>query len=162
MSTTHHDSATTWRDLADALTPAQIAYIERWEARPDEPPSADGSPRPEAEHQRTLLFTAREFVGQNAAAALYADVPPPPEDGQHYPWEHDGDGKWFRFFAGTTRDLGKTTVTISGLQYADGTITRSISVDGDDESLDATQARKIATALLDAADELDRLTGGAG
>jgi hypothetical protein len=32
MNTTHDDNATTWRDLADALTPEQIRRFERFEA----------------------------------------------------------------------------------------------------------------------------------
>lgn len=156
---THDDNATDWRDLRDALTPSQVAYLENWESHPELPPLADGgSPSPE-DHARALLFSAREYVSQNAAAALYADVAPPPEDGEHYHWEHDGDGKWFRFFAGSTREVGDTTVMINGLQSADGTITRSISIDGDSEGLDAARARAIAAAVLDAADELDRLEG---
>lgn len=157
MSTTHDDNATTWRDLADALTPHQVAYIEDWEAHPELPPMADGKPAPYGAHQAGLLFTAREYVKQNAAAAYFADVAPPAEDGEHYPWEHDGDGKWFRLFYGTTRKVGDVQVMLSGLQGCDGTITRSISVDGDSESLEAMQARQIAAALLDAADELERL-----
>jgi hypothetical protein len=157
MTTTHDDNATTWRDLADALTPHQIAYLENWEQHPEIPPMADWSAPPPERHAAALLFSAREYVGQNAAAALYADVAPPPEDGQHYPWEHDGDGKWFRFFAGTARELGETSVTITGLQSADGSIERTISIDGSDEGLDASTARQIAAALIEAADELERL-----
>jgi hypothetical protein len=67
---------------------------------------ADGKPAPYGAHQAGLLFTAREYVQQNAAAALFADVPPPPDPGTLYPWENDGDGKWFRFFAGTAREIG--------------------------------------------------------
>ena len=157
MTTTYDDNATSWRDLADALTPPQVAYHENWESLPDLPPMVDGSAAPPAEHERALLFTAREYVGRNAAAALYADVAPPPEDGRYYPWEHDGNGEWFRFFAGTTREVGKTAVTISGLQYVDGTIRRSVSVDGDSEGFDATRARLVAAALIEAAEELERL-----
>jgi hypothetical protein len=151
------DDATTWRDLADALTPHQIAYLENWESRPDLPPRADGSARPSAQHERALLFTAREYSGQNAAAALYADIAPPPEVGQHYPWEHFGDGTWTRFFVGTTRKVGSAEVMITGLQSSDGSIERSIGVDGASDSLDASNARTLAAALLEAADELDRL-----
>lgn len=158
MNTTHDDNATTWRDLADALTPPQIAYLENWENHPEIPPMADGSAPPAEQHALGLLFAAREYVGHNAAAALYADVAPPPDDGQHHHWQHDGDGKWSRFFTGSTREVGDTTVIISGFQDSSGTITRSITVDGDAEDLDAAQAREVAAALLDAAAELDRLS----
>lgn len=160
MSQPTDDNATTWRQLADALTPDQITYIENWESRPDEPPNADGSPRSYDDHQRGLLYTAREFVGQNAAAALFADVAPPPEDGQHYHWEHGGDGQWTRYFAGTVRDIDKAAVIINGFQSSDGTITRSICVDGETDDLDAAKARRIAAALIEAADELERLANG--
>lgn len=156
MTTTHDDNATTWRELADALTPQQIAYIEEWERRPAEPPMADGSHRPEAEHQLALLRTAREFVGQNAAAALFADIAPPPEDGYYYPWEDQGDGVWTRFFVGTVRTLGDGEVKISGLQSSDGGIKRGIEVGGF-EDLDAAQARQLAGLLLEAADEMEAL-----
>lgn len=76
---TTRDSATTWRDLADALTPQQVAYLEDWERHPGVLPRADGSAPTLLERQRALLFTAREFVGSNAAAALYADVAAPPD-----------------------------------------------------------------------------------
>jgi hypothetical protein len=33
MTTTHDDNATTWRDLADQLTPTQIAKLEEFEQR---------------------------------------------------------------------------------------------------------------------------------
>jgi hypothetical protein len=157
MPTIHDDNATTWRDLADALTPHQVAYIENWEAHPEIPPMADGTSAPPEQRAAALLFTAREYVGQNAAGALFADVPPPPDPGTHYPWEHDGDGKWFRFFAGTTREIAGAQVVISGLQSVDGTITRTIAVDGDSESLDSGQARQLAALLIEAADELERL-----
>lgn len=158
MTTTHDDDATTWRDLADALTPEQRAYIEDWERHPEIPPMADGSAPDPERHAAALLFRAREYVGQNAAAVLYADVTPPPEDGQHYPWEHDGDGKWTRFFMGTTRKVGDdSAVSIMGNQSVDGNIERTINIDGSDEGLDAATARQLAAALIEAADELERL-----
>jgi hypothetical protein len=155
MSTTH-DNATTWRELADALTPQQIAYIEDWERRPDIPPLADGSTRTDDAHQRTLLFTAREFVGSNAAGALFADVTPPPEEGHYYPWENVGDNTWTRFFVGTSRKLGDVEVSISGVQSSDGTISRGITVSAG-EDMGATEARQLAALLVEAADEMDRL-----
>lgn len=153
-STAHDDNATTWRDLADALTPEQIAYIEHWETHPDDPPNVDGSPRPEAERQRSLLFIAREFVEQNAAAALFADVAPPPEAGHHHPWEHVGDGAWRRFFTGTSRKVGDVEVFVTGMQSSDDSIVRRINVAGA-EDMSAADARATAALLIEAADELD-------
>lgn len=153
----HHDNASTWRDLQDALTPAQIAYLEDWEAHPEIPPRADGSsPSPE-DHARALLFSARDYLSQNSAAAVYADVAPPPDDGVHYPWQPDGDGGWVRYFTGTDRKVGSTTVMINGMQHCSGSITRSICIDGETEELDSSAARRVAAAMIEAADELERL-----
>lgn len=153
--TTHSDNVTTWRDLADALTPAQVSYLEQWESHPEVPPLADGGVRSPEDHAESLLFSAREYISQNAAAALYADVAPPADDGTYYPWEHIGDGRWTRFFTGTEREVGETTVRITGMQYADGTITRTITAHCED--VDAATARLLAAALIEAADELERL-----
>lgn len=156
MTTTHDDNATTWRELADALTRQQVAYIEEWERHPEIPPLADGSAPTNDAHQRALLFTAREFVGSNAAAALFADVAPPPEEGHYYPWENIGDDTWTRFFVGTSRKLGDVEVFISGIQSSDGSISRDINVSAG-EGMGATEARELAALLIQAADELDRL-----
>ena len=44
-------TTTTWRDIADQLTPEQVGELERWEALGDEP--------------ATLLLFAREYVSGN-------------------------------------------------------------------------------------------------
>ena len=46
---------------------------------------------------------------------------------------------------------------ISGFRSTDGTITRSITVERSRDDLDAAQARQLAAALLDAADEIEAL-----
>ncbi len=157
MSAETGGGATSWRDLADALTPQQIAELEYWEAHPEIPPRTDGSSPSAEDHARALLFSARTYLSQNAAGALFADVAPPPDEGVHYPWEHDGEGCWFRFFTGSDRKVDDTTVMINGVQQQDGTITRSICIDGETESLDAATARRVAAAIVETADELERL-----
>jgi hypothetical protein len=92
MTTTPDNATTIWRDLADALTPQQIVYVEDWESRPDLPPMADGSARPAAERQGALLFAAREFLESNAAAALCADVERPVDPTWMSEWKEWGDG----------------------------------------------------------------------
>ena len=153
----HHDNASTWRDLRDALTAEQIAHLEDWENHPEIPPRIDSSAQSAEQHARALLFSAREYVSQNAAAAVYADVAPPPDEGKHYPWEHNGDGRWMRLFTGTDRKVGSTIVMINGMQHSDGAITRSICIDGETEELDPSAARQVAAAMIEAADELERL-----
>ncbi len=57
------------------------------------------------------------------------------------------------------RDLGRISVSIDGWQDATGTLDREISVYGIEEGdpITAVDARRIAAALIEAADELDRL-----
>lgn len=150
------DNATTWRDLADALTPQQVAYIEEWERHPELPPRADGKVKTAEQHQQTLLFVAREFLSSNTAAVILADVAPPPEEGHHHPWQNEGDGTWSRFFVGTVRTMGDVRVLIDGTQFSDGRITRAITTDAS-EGMGSAEARQLAAMLIEAADELDRL-----
>jgi hypothetical protein len=50
-------------------------------------------------------------------------------------------------------------VAVDGRQWPDGTTDAAVSIYvGDGEPLDAAQARKLAAALLDAADGLDGIT----
>jgi len=54
---------------------------------------------------------------------------------------------------------GDGWVQVDGRQHADGQVDAAVSVyGGDGEQLDAAQARKLAAALLNAADALDGLT----
>ena len=155
MTTTHNDNATTWRDLADALTPTQVAYLEDWERKPI--PGFDDA----GAHQRGLLHAAKEFTGSNAAATYYADVASPPDARRIDVWMDEGDACWLRRFDGTSRVVDNVTVYISGVQTGDGRIEREILVSpntfGDDGYMPAATARRLASALVEAADELDRL-----
>jgi len=73
--------------------------------------------------------------------------------------DHDGvlvrSLEWGRF------DTSKVGVSIDGSQRADGAYTRGISFYGVSEGqpIDSAQARELAAALIEAADELDRLDG---
>jgi hypothetical protein len=153
MATTH-DDAQTWRDLADTLTPEQVAYLENWERKPM--PGLDNDHRV---HQRGLLSAAQEFAGSNAAAAYYADVVEPPDARQVDAWMDEGDVCWLRRFDGTKRDVDNVTVHISGVQFSDGRIERTMIVSpntfGDDGYMPAATARQLARALIEAADELE-------
>jgi hypothetical protein len=156
MTTTHDDNATTWRELADALTPQQVAYIEDWERKPI--PGFDNDHRA---HQRGLLSAAQEFAGSNAAGAYYADIAQPPDASKIDVWMDEGDGCWSRRFDGTKRVVDNVTVHIDGVQTGDGRIKRTILVAsntfGDDGYMPAATARQLASALIAAAAELDGL-----
>lgn len=166
-TTTRNDgnTATTWHDLRDQLTPQQIAELEDWERQPGIPPQADGS-APDAEALRqAMLHCAREHTEENLAAVLYADLPVPPDATTGLDdWLSWGDGEYLRFFNGTNRTDGPVRVYIDGYQNTSGKVVRSIkmrvSERVDDEMTPAT-ARKAAAMLMAAADELDRLTGDA-
>lgn len=74
-----------------------------------------------------------------------------------FPWEPDGTG-FARWFDSTARGAGPATVTITGRQFDDGAALRGVTVAlGDDELLDADEARSLAAALLETADELERV-----
>ncbi|UUO03848.1 hypothetical protein M4D79_14100 [Mycolicibacterium novocastrense] len=86
-------------------------------------------------------------------------------------WADVGKPEQFRCFAGPireipeiryTRDNVPATVSIDGTQLLDGTVEeRCIRLQGIswEDMLTSDVARKIATALAEAADDLDRLEG---
>src|ERR1700738_3599623 len=157
MTTTHDDHATTWRDLADQLTPEQIAGLEDCERRFKTDGVAD-DPRA----QTSLLGFARQYAEHNLVDAAYADVVLPPGAST----DSEGWGKDLKL-GGYRRSLlwrsdgnpGDVSVDIDGWQRQHGSFTRHISLWGTDDggALTSAQARRIAAMLLDAAHELDRL-----
>ena len=62
-----------------------------------------------------------------------------------------------RWFSGTKRGTAGMRVNIIGMQHADGTVERTIAVYAVDAELGAAAARGLASDLLAAADDLDRL-----
>lgn len=160
MTSTPDNTARTWRDLADQLTPEQVAELEYCE-RENVPP---GLASPE-----NHLNAARMMSRRNILQALCADVAPP-ADAVDEPseWEEWGDG-YGRMYTAAQRRTGSTgygltrreyqwEVDIYGVQFDDGRIDRYISVSVDDGPMTAAQARTFAAALLEQADELDRLS----
>lgn len=139
--TTSDSTTQTWRDVADQLTAAQIAQLERLEH--DEP--------------KTLLETARQWAADNEASASPLDeVAPPTGAVRMFGWQRDSN--WFRDFKGTLRQGGLARVEICGRQEADGSTRRWISVHTRHlDALDAPAARELAAALTAAADELEWL-----
>lgn len=157
------EMATTWRDLADQLSPEQIAKMEAseriWATMPDGPVTA---------HQQGLVSLARELAGQNAAAVVYAHIPRPAGAEDVGPWEPwDDDDIWSRAWFGHRRpvpcasardDIG---VYVAGIQHGDGRNRQHITLESSrDEELTAAEARELAAVLLETADELDALNVG--
>ncbi len=147
MITNPGDNATTWRDLADQLTPAQIAEIEYCER--------EGTP-PGIANPSNHLNHARKLAELNIARAMFADIAPPADAvGEVDDWMDWDDEVYHRMFTSWTHAAGD--VSIVGWQFSDGRVEREILDCGGDEPMAAAQARVRAAALIEAADELDRL-----
>jgi hypothetical protein len=72
--------------------------------------------------------------------------------------EPDCDGDQARTLTWSRHDTDEVGVTIEGWQSSDGDVDRCISIyDAGNAELSAADARRLAAALLNAADELDRL-----
>jgi len=139
--TTPDDTAQTWRDVADQLTGAQIAQLERLER--DEP--------------QTLLEMAQQWAAENMTTAAPVDhVAQPAGAVRTFDWQLDST--WFRDFEGTKRPAGQARVQIYGRQQADGSTRRWITVHARHlDALEPAAARELGGALTDAADEIERL-----
>jgi len=150
---TGSDEGESWRQYADELTPEQIANYEENEVRllP--------------EHRDQLVDYARYDVECNRMTAQYADLPLPPGSELQDQWVRDflGDGSWCRRvrWLECTTGMEDVEVEINGLQKTDGTYTRRITLNAWDEVvMTSEQARTLATALRNAADDLDDLDQG--
>jgi hypothetical protein len=141
MTTPDH-TAQSWRDVANQLTAAQIAQLERLER--DEP--------------GTLLEMARQSATNNTTSGEpFGDVAPPTGAVRTFAWQLDRN--WFRDFEGTTRRGAPACVQIFGPQQADGSARRWIAVHSRYlDTLDATATRELAAAPIDAVDEIERLS----
>lgn len=137
------DDVASWHGLRDQLTPQQIAKLT------------------EAERAGTdaanLLDLARHYAGQHPGDTWHVDVAAPFGAAYCGHWDQDTDGRWSRGFDGTTRLSGGTAVVIRGLQDADGTVERHVSIGA--AKLTTWQARQLAAALINAADEIDQFDG---
>jgi hypothetical protein len=158
MITSHDDDAdaprirqirriTTWRDLADQLTPEQICEIEYCER--EQIPPGIASPEGHLNH-------ARKLAELNIARAMLADMALPADAvGEVDDWIDVDDGVYQRGWTAWTDPGGQ--VSVYGVQSSDGTVERDIIITVGDEPLSAEDARELAGALIDAAAELDRL-----
>ena len=91
---------------------------------------------------------------------VYGHVPRPADATTLDHWHTTNVGVTSRFFDCSTRKVGAATVIVAGEQFEDGICRHAIHIYGDNDSIDElkpTDARRLAAALLDAADELDKL-----
>lgn len=129
---------TSWRDIADQLTADQCAlctYLDGYDASGD-----------------VTLRVAREMASANLAAAVSADVLPPPgwtaDD-----WRVGGS----RFVFGRHRRVGGVWIQPCAEQHSDGTVTGLAAMVGTGDAADeltADQCRRLAAALTEVADAL--------
>ncbi|MCQ4360631.1 hypothetical protein KQR54_05650 [Mycobacterium gordonae] len=153
MTTTPDNTATTWRDLADQLTPEQVASYEQTEQyfRSQGIPGAIST--------TALLEYARGDIGGNLADAAYGDVPAPPGSISVDKWMDHTDFGLARGVVWREFSNGDLSVDIDGWQQCDGTAVPQISLYLDEgQKLTSSQARALAVLLVQAADELNRLT----
>jgi hypothetical protein len=164
--TTHDENATTWRDLADQLTPEQIARLEESERtyRSDAvslPMSWTWVPRTEGDIARTLLGFARTDAADNLNEVLFTEIALPAGAVSALLWEPEG----WRCFDGSSWSIERNAgsdiqVQIVGVQYADGRVERRIAV-GELRHLEPItplEAQQLAAVIAAAADEIDRLS----
>lgn len=154
MTTTPDNTATTWRDLADQLTPEQVAQVEDFERAASywPPPPEGGRSRAEG-----VLNVARKMAELNVAKMVLSDIAPPADAVTIHDWMEWGDGLYQRLFTSWSREVGSEggSVAVCGFQFNDGRVERHIAYTEGDESLTAEQARHLAATLVEAADALD-------
>lgn len=155
MVTPNTNTAETWRDLADQLPPHVVQRFERHErltelhgplAFPQEDPA-----EVVRRDQALMLREAREQIP-------FVHVPLPDAAQNAGLWEDSVDDGWTRLVDGTRRTVGPLSVCISGVQSPDGSVVWSVAAETKDDAVTAEQIREYAALLIEAADELDRLT----
>jgi hypothetical protein len=102
---------TTWRDLADQLTPGQLEDLEEYDGEIDEIIASMVAP-PRLSPREALLCRARRYATENVLDALIGDVPVP--DGTEFvdTWqEHDPEP--FRIIMGQHVSWSALTVSVS-------------------------------------------------
>lgn len=156
MKPAHDDANTTWRDLADQLTPKQTKKLAELEQR---------CRLPSGQKNEALLAGARKFAQENLVAqVVFGHLTHPEGATTVYPGGERTDGQgWSREFTGTKRKVCGVQVLIEGTQFAEGRSVREIYVTVSElgetamSNLDADGARLLASKLIEAADELERL-----
>lgn len=151
MAITPDTPANGWRDVADQLTPAQVSKLVGMEL--------NGS------STAMMLTFARDMAEGNVTDAFHFGHLPVPADATQVVRSHqDRDtGVWIRPFVGSEWNIADVSLWVDGEQRADGQVSRSLIVSVSDVGetgggeLTIDHARELAAALIEAANELDRL-----
>jgi hypothetical protein len=145
---------TDWRDLTAELTSTQIASMEYAEAQ-----AGEHAGRPDI--RQKLLDLARLSADLNVADATYANIPAPPA-AEVGGWERNTAGGFSRSleWGDVATGVDGVDIAIDGRQEHTGDFNRGVTmyIDGS-ACLNAEEARRVAAALVTAADEFDRQTG---
>jgi hypothetical protein len=142
------NTAASWREVADQLTPEQSAQFELFERS-----GLSGN------DPATLLSKARELAAANmtGGVVLSGKIAAPGDAARTYGWQTYAERTW-REFDGSTRRVGSAVIRVLGRQFSDGSCERWISLSAThDEEFQAAQARELAAALQAVADETERL-----
>lgn len=147
MNTIPDNNATSWRDLADQLTPDQIETYECVERGTQGRASAQ------------LLEFARLSVEGRLAEMAYGDIPLPVGAESADKWQVHREFGWSRSVVWREFRGPEMSVDIDGWQRCDGAVARrAISVYlNEGQQFTGAAARQLAALLVEAADELDRL-----
>lgn len=133
---------TTWRDIADQLTAAQVNNLEWLEQNP-----LGGILAKPEQH----LMLARGWASYNLEQSLHADVAAPSDAVSVGPWIKSSSGEHRRSYEASVIRIAGLDITLElrGSQYTDGRVEYRLGLAGDGlRDLDEAGARDLAAALL--------------
>jgi hypothetical protein len=149
MSMTPENHTASWHCLSDELTAEQIDTLTCYELEPG------------GGHE--LLAIARSYADCNLVDAVSGNVAAPPGAVSVAEWSDALTPDAFRLFWGTTRNVElkdgtEFEVGIRGSQSTDGSVEEHgiLICGGSDDVMTSGEVRRLAAALLGAADEIDR------
>ena len=97
----------------------------------------------------THLNEAHQQLGNIEVPADCIDTP-----GGWHPWDDDVHS---RAYTAWERSIGQIRVQIAGVQFSDGRVMREICCLGDLDPVTVDQSRRVAAALIAAADVIERI-----
>lgn len=155
MMTHNADTAQTWRDLAEQLSPEAIKAYERTE---QQFASADLSRAFPAEDPADVLERLRRNMLEDARIqARFGHIALPTGATGAESWQDGDDGEWTRLVHGPYQSTAHLGVGISGIQQTDGTVTWAMYVSTDDNETTPEQARRFAAQVVAIAEALEGL-----
>lgn len=162
MSIAPENGPSTWRDIADQLTPEQVEQLRELE-RQVVWTFEGGSASERHDEESDLLDKARRFARENLTAAFVGPVPLPAGAESAGAWEDFGSQPW-RVIWGPERFItDEVNVASCACQYADGSLDSgdrdgpSVFIGGYRVPVD--RARVMVAALQECLDEIDGWAG---